>query len=359
VQQQNQLNLTNMMASPNLYPLKVDWVQNQMLLVQVGEAFYNNAPFLDQRAFPDRQQPQPPSNWVPLQTVAQQALALASNKSMAWIFHVGHCGSTLLSKALALNPGLFSLREPLPLRDLTSFWLDRKDPWAQASEGGLNNRTAMMRALWARTPAAGQQAIVKATSFCAPLAEHFLTRNSDDKAVMLAVSPETYVASLASVPTYMLDLRKTAKSRMMNMREIVTGALPSLHALSDGELAAMSYIADITAMHQAATACEKRATALDFDTFLTDPASTLQELSAFLGAEIDTAKAQAMALDPIFARYSKAGEYEFSVGERRTRLSEAQESHGEEITKGLNWLTAFIKTEPKAEAALNWFGYSC
>ena len=76
------LDLSNLMAGPGLYPLQVDWAQQQVLFLSVAPDFYANAPFLDQRA--------------------------------------------------------------VPLCDLCSFWLERREPWSEVSEEGLNQRVGQL-----------------------------------------------------------------------------------------------------------------------------------------------------------------------------------------------------------------------
>ena len=43
--------------------------------------------------------------------------------NLRWIFHVGHCGSTALSKLLGFHPEVLSLREP-DLWGLNALWRD-------------------------------------------------------------------------------------------------------------------------------------------------------------------------------------------------------------------------------------------
>jgi hypothetical protein len=350
-------NLNNLMDGPCLYPLQVNWAQQQVLFLSVTPDFYANAPFLDQRAVPQQQRSLIPSNWAAIQDVMQAVAAQPAPAKLGMVFHVGHCGSTLLSRALALNTGLFSLREPLPLRDLCSFWLERQEPWSEISEEGLDHRIDMMRALWARTPSTGQLAVVKATSFCCPLAEPWLARFQSDQAVLLAVAPETYLASMVSVPAYIADLKATAKQRMLNLKNLTDLALPALYSLSAGELAALAYLSDLMAMHSAARSAGGRVMRQDFDDFLSAPDRALGALNAFFNAPLPTGHIKSLLQNPLFSRYSKASDYPFSTSERLARLREARSGHSAEISKGRAWLDAFAAREPRAEQALEWFKY--
>jgi hypothetical protein len=351
------LNLSKLMAGPDLYPLQVNWAQQQVLFLSVTPEFYANAPFLDQRAVPQQQRSQIPSEWAAIQDVVQAVAAQPVPAKLGMVFHVGHCGSTLLSRALALNTSLFSLREPLPLRDLCSFWLERQEPWSEVSDEGLNHRIDMMRTLWARTPSTGQLAVVKATSFCCPLAEPWLARFQSDKSVLLAVAPETYLASMVSVPTYIADLKTTAKQRMLNLKNLTGLELPALYSLSVGEIAALAYVSDLMAMHSAARSAGDRVMRQDFDAFLSAPDCALGALNAFFDAPLPAEHIKSIQQNPLFSRYSKASNYPFSTSERLARLQEARSGHSAEINKGRAWLEAFVAREAKAAHALEWFKY--
>jgi len=349
--------LDQLMSGPGLYPLQVNWAQQQVLFLAVTPGFYADAPFLDQRAVAQNQRAQIPSGWFAIKDVEQVVAGQAPPAKLGMIVHVGHCGSTLLSRALALNPGLFSLREPLPLRDLCSFWLERREPWAVISEDELNHRIDMMRALWGRTPSAGQVVVVKATSFCCPLAEPWLARFLNDEAVLLAVAPEIYLASMVNFPAYIADLKTTAKQRMLNLKSLTGLELPALHSLSAGELAALAYISDLMAMHHAARSAKDRVMPLDFDAFLSAPGPALAQLSGFFDVPLPGGQISDLLRDPMFSRYSKASEYPFSTDERRARLQEARSRHGAEIDRGRAWMRTFMSQQSKAEQALEWFGY--
>ena len=351
------LDLGRLMAGPELYPWQVNWAQQQVFLLSVTPEFYATAPFLDQRAVPPQRQAGIPSAWVPLAEVARAVAAQPAAARLGLVFHVGHCGSTLLSQALALNARLFSLREPLPLRDLSAQWQERHAPWSEVSADGLDARIDLLRALWARTPSSSQLAIVKASSFCCPLAGYWLKRYSNDRAVLLAVSPEIHFASMVGVPAYIGDLKATAKQRMSALVDAGGADLPALHTLSAGEIAALAYISDLVSMHDAARLAGDRVLRQDFDAFLAAPGAALAALNAFFGAPLLDRQLDTLLQDPLFSRYSKAGEFPFSAGERQARLREARSHHGAEIKRGRVWLDAFAARHATAAQALEWFDY--
>ncbi|KAA9134183.1 hypothetical protein F3N42_01165 [Marinihelvus fidelis] len=348
-----QPDLRQLMADTRLYPFQVNWLVQQVQLLQVDPAFYEQAAFLDQRAI----QPGTQGAWFTFEQL-QPMVSAAPPRRLGLIFHIGHCGSTLLSRALALADGLFSLREPLPLRDLALLWAERDLPWSPRSAGEILDGAAFMRALWARTPAAGQTAVLKATSFCSLLAAPWLARFSDDRAVCLAMSPQAYIATVLGAEGYVVDLLGGAKPRMAGLSQATGAELVPVHALSPGEIAAMTFAAELVAMQGADQAAAGRVLRVDFDHYLAQPGPTLQAMAAHFGQPIDEPALGRILANPVLGRYSKATDYPFSAEQRQQRLRDSRAANTAEIRKGLDWLAAFADDHAILADALAAFGYT-
>src|SRR5689334_5929495 len=98
-------------ATPAWFPHLVDPINDRVLLVAKSEQDYRDAAFLDERSLrPDAQR----------QIVDWAALAAAvppnARRDVQYIFHIGHVGSTLISRLLGELPDVFALREPLIVR---------------------------------------------------------------------------------------------------------------------------------------------------------------------------------------------------------------------------------------------------
>ncbi|WP_417449281.1 hypothetical protein [Kordiimonas sp.] len=345
----------NLMASPYLYPFVVNWWADRVQLIQVSTDFYTQAAFLDQRAFAAGT---PQHHWAPISELREQ-VANAPARPLGLIFHIGHCGSTLISRMLGLaSEQFFSVREPLPLRDLAGMWPERDTYWSPRSADTLQQDMDMFHGLWARTPGLDQLAIVKATSFCSLLAEDWLQRFQNDRAVMLAMAPEIYLATVLGAESYVLDLLGAAKQRLCSLHRITGADLPALHSLSSGELAAACYLAEMVNMEQAAKAAMGRILRVDFDSYLKDRPAKLAAVAQHFGRPITDDMLERILANPVSSRYSKATEYGFSAQERRDRLQQSRTKNGGEINKGLSFLTTFAKTHGAAKDALINFGYA-
>ncbi|MCJ9428491.1 hypothetical protein [Kordiimonas marina] len=335
----------DLMTSPALYPFQVDWKAEKAWMLMAPDGWYDAAAFLDQRALTKDAK----GDWVPLDAL-EVAAADAPARPLGLIFHVGHCGSTLISRALGLVPGFFSLREPLPFRDLAAL---------QAETGDMpTDKTDLMRAFWARPPDKDALATVKATSFCSLMAKDWLTRYTGDRAVMLAMAPEIYIATVLGADAYVADLKGGAAIRTKALTRATGAAAPAPDSLTAGELAAMTYMAELINLHLGVEAADARALRLDFDGYLKDPAATLATLAQHFGRDISTEDAARLLSHPILGRYSKATDYRFTAGDRKARLTESRAKNGAEITRGIDWIRALARAHPVAREALIAYGYA-
>ena len=96
---------------PNWFPQQMDAASDRVLLVRMNEADYYTASFLDQRMLTQQSQPQ----WIAWDEL--EATDQAGRSDANLIFHIGHVGSTLISRLLGELDGVFALREPQILRN--------------------------------------------------------------------------------------------------------------------------------------------------------------------------------------------------------------------------------------------------
>ena len=103
------------LASPDVYPQKLDLIRGGLLLIHFGEDAYRSSSFLDDRILGAATR----GGWVPVECVVEAAGQLVDGmRPLHFIFHTGHVGSTLVSRLLDETGQVLSLREPLPLRTL-------------------------------------------------------------------------------------------------------------------------------------------------------------------------------------------------------------------------------------------------
>lgn len=322
--------------TPAWFPLILERPSDLLLLVRKDEAEYRADSFLDQRAL------RPDANRVIVRWAdVEAAFAPTARRDANYIFHIGHVGSTLISRLLGEVPGVFALREPLLLRSLT-----------EMPEEELARRLDIVRALLSRTFRSEQRAIVKATSFTSELAQKLVPIGS--RALFLFATPSHYIQSILAGPNSRQEARVLAPSRLQRLRRRCRAVDLDLSAATDAQLAALGWACEMSCLEDNAEALPIDSVMwLDFDRFLSQPNSHMTQVASFFGQDLAVADAERVAAGPLMSRYSKALEYEYSPALRRDLLAEAQEEHGSMIAEALRWLDRAGELHRGLESALH------
>ena len=329
-------------GDPAWFPFHLDLASDALLLVRLEAAALKAASFLDQRALtPDAQRRQ--VAW------ADAAAALAGGgvqRDVQYIFHIGHVGSTLISRLLGELPSVLALREPLLLRTFAEAIGSGR--WNAAEVGA---RTKTLSALLSRTFAAGQRALVKATSFTSEIAGRLVPPGS--RALLLHVSPRAYIETILGGDASRQELALLTPSRIARLASRCPGLVLNAEAMSEAQKAAVGWACEMSALARSAAALgPERVLWLDFDAFLARPAERLTEAAAFLSHPLAAAEAEALVAGPLMRRYSKALEYDYSPALRRDVLADARRRFGPDIDRALAGLASLGARWPAIGALL-------
>lgn len=328
-------------GSPELLPLTLDPATDRLGFVAMTPVDYEKASFLDGRL--DRP--------IALERPVRELVGELDGLPVAtdFIFHVGHVGSTLMSRLLGSHPAVFGVREPQPLRTLAQAELDGA-PWDAAA---LDARLTVLLQLCSRTWGAPKRSLVKATSVVGEIAGRMMIAAPDSRAVLMTTAPETYLATILGGPNSRVELRAQAPARLARLHRRLGGARWDAARMSDGELAAMSWAAEMAALHAVADQVGGRALWLDFDRFLAEPRQGISQVLEHLHGAADRQEVEQIARSPYFARYSKAPEYGYGPEVRQKILEDAAREHDAEMRRGLAWLneTPALRRPTRPEAA--------
>ena len=318
--------------SPEQFPHGLNVRDDSVAFVRLDRAGYEAASFLDARILTAGRQ----THTVPWPEVESAIKALRLAEGCGYIFHIGHVGSTLLSRLVGAHRGAFALREPAILRTFAQL----KEPEANPGAFGaaeLDERLSGCLKLLSRTFDAEQIAVIKATSFVSEIAGALLSRPSHAAALMMFVSPESYIATILGGPNSRQEAKVLAPSRLRRLHRRLGTEIWQLERLGEGEVLALAWACEMTALALAANAGGARVLRLDFDRFLAEPLLLMTVLRHF-GIAAGSSEVQAILRGPHMRRYSKAPEHAYDAALRRDVLNEARAVHGEEIRRGLAWL---------------------
>jgi hypothetical protein len=320
--------------SPELFPHGLDVHNDSVTFIRLSRADYDRASFLDARILT----PRTVSQTMEWRHVAASIEAATLRERCDFIFHIGHVGSTLLSRLVGAHPGAFGVREPMILRSfaqLSSEPSGRPRTWSDAD---VDTRLGDCLKLLSRTFDTQQNAVVKATSFVSELGADLLSRASAPKAVLMYVSPESYLATILGGPNSRQEAKMLAPSRLRRFHRRVGRDAWRLELLSEGEMLALAWACEMSALAQAKRAAGERALRVDFDHFLAQPAAVLFAVLRHFDIEATSGQVDAIIAGPDMRRYSKAPEHAYDAALRLEVLNEARATHAAEIGRGLAWL---------------------
>jgi hypothetical protein len=295
-------------------------------LIAMDRDSYRAASFLD-----DRMLQQPVDAQVVPWPLVEEVIAAGLRSDARWIFHIGHVGSTLVSRLLGEFDSVLAIREPRMLRDLALTPPEVRERYLPP-----------IARLMSRTFGDDELACVKATSFVSEIAPALVPPG--ERALFMYASPRNYVASILAGENSVIELRQLAPSRAQRLAARVS-ALGA--ARSDAELAAIAWACEMTALESAADAMADRHIAwADFDVMLGDMTTELGRIAGFFGFSAADAQLQAIATGPLTGRYSKALEYEYSARLRADLIAEATATHAAEIDTALVMLRSAAEKSP-------------
>jgi len=229
---------------------------------------------------------------------------------------------------------------------------DLQQPWSLTSEQRFDELVDLFMRLWSRSYDANGSVVVKATSSAGTLAPAILRRHPASRAIYLNVSAETYLATLLAGANSAQDLRGHGPARMRRLHASAGIDHPPLHAMSPGELTAMSWLVESLTQRDAIRGFAGQAIAVDFDRLLTRLADEMKTILDHFELPSDPPLLGRLLHSSALRSYSKAPELPFTPEHRRQLLNDSRQRHAHEIRKGLEWLQALGKTRPDIAALL-------
>jgi hypothetical protein len=298
------------------YPLyAIDPAQDRAWVLHFTRDDYRRAAFLDQRALKHRDI----SGWTVTGRELNEALRQgATSKPLHWLFHIGHCGSTLVSRLLDLIPGTLGHREPLPLLAL-----------AQGRDHPAADRwLAAVKRLLARGFNDTQAVIVKPTSIVTTLAGDLLPGSGH--ACLLWVDLQTWLATMIRSESLVSSTLALEQLRLADM-------LFSVPAESIGSRLARSWLSEQLRWQRISAGASSRCMDLDFAAVLADPARATGDLARHFGLRVPGEWNSLIATSGLLNEYAKDASQPFDSSARQRELEAASLQYSAVIDEGLRW----------------------
>lgn len=329
--------------SPLWHLYEYDLTHQTFTLMRIEQSLYREASFLDSRILEHAC----PSVRYELQHMEQMFGAVGADRGpLGFIFHIGHCGSTLISRGLASSRRVLPLREPMTLRSLSA---DQRELGTAMSFLAAQDWTAMLQFIvssLARRFEPDQVNIVKATSTGNNLIAPLLDQHEGHRALLLYIPLEAYLATMLGKKKEGGDLWSQARTRMKDWMDIDPQPGFALHELQAPHLATLSWLTSMSHMLGALESHGDRVVLVDFEEVLNDPAAYLPEIAAMFGADSETEVILEQFPD-IASAYSKRPDKRYTPEIRAQLLQHTRDQHGADISLGLEWARLRISGVPR------------
>src|SRR3954447_683546 len=250
----------------------VDPAAGMVRLVAMDREAYRAASFLDDRLL----QTPVDAQIIPWPQL-EDAMATELRHDARWIFHIGHVGSTLLSRLLGELDGVLSVREPRLLRDL-----------ALSPPEVRQRYITPVAKLMSRTFAESEIACIKATSFASEIAAQVVPPGQ--RALFMYATPRNYIASILAGENSLQELRMLAgpRTQRANARDVY------VPAQNDADHAAAAWATEMAALEAASEMMPDRQIAwADFDKMLRGMEADISRVVSFFGFTADADRVRA------------------------------------------------------------------
>ncbi len=325
----------------------VDLLTDQVLLSHLTEDDYRKASFLDQRIITPqlRRQLVP---WAELSKINQ-----SQGAAPQYIFHIGHVGSTLLSRLLGEIDTVLALREPQLLRTLCEISQIRYEPESPWSPEVYEKRFSDTVHWLSRSFHPNQRVMIKASSFVSELAPQLLAMPTD--ALFLYAPLDRYIPTILAGEASVQETHLMAGARLKRLTQHLGEPPARLWELSLAQRVAMSWMCELVTLFIAQkTSQSANVLWMDFEAFLNSPQDQLITAASHFSLDLSERKAAELVSGPIMSSYSKAPEHDYSPNLRQELLAEANQNHAADIRAAILWTEKIATEFPLVADAMQW-----
>jgi hypothetical protein len=250
-----------------------------------------------------------------------------------YVFHVAHCGSTLLARALDAPGRSLVVREPYALRQLAA---QAAAPGGPGDRAGWRRCLTLVAALLSRTWDPAERVVVKANVPVNFILGELMDLAGDNRGILL----------YAGLDRYLLSVLKTPRHRQWvgNVLRQLAGGIGATPPLTPADLAELSapraaaclWLAQ-HARFAAALAADERLRSLDCEDFFARPAAVLAAAARHFGLALTPPEVEAIAGGELFRRHAKDPGRAYDRAAREAELARLEQRLGGELADARAW----------------------
>jgi len=338
-------------STPDYLPHRVSIVEESTEFVRTDRAKLRAATFLDGRTdFSSG-----PSAGTSIDALLAQTIDVSSPDR--FIFHVGFCGSTLLSRLLDGEGRAVVLREPNCLVDLAAYQaaLDHKDMRDGRRDAILLSLCALLRRRWAPTEAV----VIKPSSWINNIAPLLCRISPGIRPLFLTMSRAAFIHAIFRGGTARLNFAARAAVHLSSAGSENAKLVASALASTTEPLRQLALLAVVTHEIQMRLFREAERVGgwglphrLTFEEIVTDPLKASIKAAAALELELDEGALEKRCSHWL-GRHAKQPDASFSIGDEADADVRVMAEFGDHIDMALRWADREIGPSPATELFLD------
>lgn len=332
----------NPLTNPHWLLFDINAIRSQSQWLYIPPKQRKQLPFMDQRLLEAGFK----RIGTPLAALSASADQIPDGR---WIFHAGHCGSTLLAQILGDNPQTNALREPQVLRTMASLKREAGLPWHRIDEAQWQEWLMVTIAYLGRpTEPAQQQMLLKATSHCNNLIDPVLALPGQQRLLLLSVALPVYLATMLGSAQHLLDIDGFIQAHMQDLIKRFPELEIRIPELNATQKIAITWLTHMLAFLDAVATNPQRVLLINFEHWLEAPDRHTATITNHLGmpdVPPETVKRW-------LGRYSKDPARPYSPDQRHTLLTRSTYQHADQILAGRLWLEQWLRAYPEHMLAL-------
>jgi hypothetical protein len=325
--------LAALATDPDIHLHELDIGARTATLVRLSETVYRDASFLDGRALSADSK----GLVVPIEAFVDAAEKVAHQPYDA-IFHVAHCGSTLVSRLLGALPHNLPKREPLS-------WL-ACSAYARRVELDITERAwgrlfAATGRVLGRRYRAEDRVLLKSTSVGANLLPWSLGQEPSQKAVCVTMAFESWLANLLDDESARTDVLGRSRNWLQDLHQTTRRDDVTPERLGELEQLAAAWLAPMRWFAGGVRLVPDRTRIITTQAMLEHPTVGLAALAAFLELGASADQIQAVVDGPLLKEYSKSPGTAYDAVAAADKLAASRERHRDEIAKARAFIDTF------------------
>jgi len=313
------------LATPDLHLFAFEG--DRATLVPMDRAAYQRSIFLDRRISPAR----PQGYQFPVDALTSHLDSHPhATPRTGWIFHVAHCGSTLLARAIDHPDRSLVLREPLALRQLGV----QRAP----TDRGWQSRLRLTTSMLGRRYHPGAPAIVKGNVPVNFIAANILALDPTAPAIFLYFPLRAYLLAILRSD----DHRRWVANVTTQLQPALAEAAGDVTGLDPVERAAALWLAQMR-FYAETIDLFPQARSLHAEDLFNRPSDVLAAAARHFGVALSDDEIATIVGGPLFATYAKQPGQRFDNQARLAVQADSERRLGPELERARRWVEARLR----------------